>query len=535
MYKLLVFLVVSCIYTVSYGQNETFSETRLIAKSAHELIDESRLEGALESFPEYSIRALRSKSNTGIYFIDFINNTDVIRAKQALENTNLFEYVELDYVGTAGGKFMIDPNDTHYASRQWGLKNSGNFSLATSKVDADIDMDQAWEQETGDPDLVIAILDTGLKMDHPEVKDRLWINDAESSNGGDSDGNGYVDDNLTGWDFVNEDNNPTDDHGHGSNVTSIIGSEANNTIGFAGVNWNSKLMNLKIINSDNMGFYSWWTEAIYYAVDNGASVLNMSVGGSGFSSSMKLAVDYARDNDVVVVACMMNENTNDPFYPARYESTIAVGATNPDDTRTEPFFWNANSGSNYGSHHDLIAPGHYVYGISYSSNTNYNGYWGGTSQAAPHVTGVVSLLQSIDTDLGLEEIRTILQSTAEDEVGDSDDTPGFDYYYGHGRLNANEALKTLVVRTNDWNNNESVILSPNPIKEGSNIQISWENIEVDEIQIINSVGQKVYSKSHLFGGNSTNLSSAKLIAGTYFIQLRSKGQLIAVKKCLILE
>ena len=186
----------------------------------------------------------------------------------------------------------------------------------------------------------------------------------------------------------------------------------------------------KILDENNSGYYSWWTDAIYYAVDNGAKVINMSVGGSGFSSSMKDAIDYAYNNGVTVVACMMNENNNTTFYPAGYQNTIAVGATNPNDERSAPFFWSTTSGSNYGNHIDVVAPGNYIYGLNYQSDTNYNSYWGGTSQAAPLVTGLSSLLLAQDADKTPDDIRSIIRNTAEDQVGNvSEDISGFDIYY----------------------------------------------------------------------------------------------------------
>ena len=229
------------------------------------------------------------------------------------------------------------PNDTYF-SRQYGLYNDGTFSLSSATNDADIDMDLGWDIEQGDQSIIVAVLDSGIKLDHPEFSGRLWTNPNETLNGIDDDNNGYIDD-INGWDFANNDNTPTDDHGHGTNVTGIIGANSNNNLGYSGVDRNCKLMIGKILDENNSGYYSWWTDGIYYAVDNGAKVINMSVGGSGFSSSMKDAIDYAYNNGVTVIACMMNENNNTTFYPAGYQNTIAVGATNPNDERSAPFFW----------------------------------------------------------------------------------------------------------------------------------------------------------------------------------------------------
>ena len=247
--------------------------------------------------------------------------------------------------------------------------------------------------------MTVAIIDSGCKLDHPEFAQRIWRNQKEiAGNGLDDDGNGYIDD-VRGWDFAANDNNPTDDHGHGTNVTGIVGASGNNEVGYAGVNWACKLMVCKGLDSQNNGFYSWWTSAIYYAVNNGARVINMSLGGLSASQAMQDAVDYATQQGVVVVACMMNTNTSTPYYPAALTGVVAVGSTDPNDARSSPFFWSASSGSNYGAHLSVVAPGNDIYGLSYLSNTNYNSYWGGTSQATPHVAGLVSLLLTLRPQL----------------------------------------------------------------------------------------------------------------------------------------
>lgn len=388
------------------------------------------------------ISALGNRLLTRTYVFDLSNEQQATELIDAYMQTGLFEYVEPNYIGKGGGLSAappIIPNDQFYY-RQYGFNNDGTFTLGNATTDADIDMAEAWDITTGSSNVVLAVLDAGLKMDHPEFAGRVWSNSNEVADGSDSDNNSYVDD-INGWDFANNDNNPTDDHGHGTNVAGIAASNGNNNVGYAGADWACQIMPLKILDNQNSGFYSWWVDAIYYAVDNGANVLNMSVGGGSFSSAMEDAVDYALAQNVTIVACMMNYNSSAPQYPAAYASTIAVGATNPDDTRAVPFFWDPQSGSNYGTHIDVVAPGNYIYGPSYSSNTNYNSYWGGTSQATPMVAGISTLLLAVNPALNPTQIKAILQQTAEDQVGNSnEDVAGFDQYFGHGRVNAYDAL-----------------------------------------------------------------------------------------------
>lgn len=391
-----------------------------------------------------------------------------------LQQSGLFEYVEKDQVASGSGVAGITPSDTYF-SRQWGFVNNGTFN-GTAIANADVDMDMAWTITTGSSSTIICTLDTGLKLDHPEFSGRLWVNAGEIPNNSlDDDNNGYVDD-INGWDWVNTDKDPSDDYGHGTNVTGILGASGNNSLGYAGVNWNCKLMTGKVLNASNSGSYSWMISGIIYAVQNGANIINMSIGGSGFSQGLKDACDFAYANNVALFACMMNFNNNVTYYPAGFASTIAVGSTDPNDFRTAPFFWSATSGSNYGSHIDLVAPGNYIYGLSYNSNTNYGSYWGGTSQATPLVAGVASLIHALKPNATVEDYRTILRTTAKDSVGRiTEDVPGWDQYMGAGRMNAYLALqKTLSLlpvkmsRLSAVPDNEKVVLQWKTFMETNN-------------------------------------------------------------------
>lgn len=239
-----------------------------------------------------SIKLTGNKKKGDTYILKFKTDQDINQLIELYQNSNLFEYVEPNYIGTGGGQqglLKTILTDTYF-SRQYGLYNDGTFTLSAAVNDADIDMDLGWDIEQGDKSIIVAVLDAGAKLDHPEFSGRLLGNSNETLDGTDTDNNGYIDD-IEGWDFANNDNDPTDDHGHGTNVSGIIGANANNSLGYSGVDWNCKLMICKILDQNNSGQYSWWTDAIYYAVDNGAKVINMSVGGSGFSNTMQTAIN----------------------------------------------------------------------------------------------------------------------------------------------------------------------------------------------------------------------------------------------------
>lgn len=377
--------------------------------------------------------------NTGIqdrqtnftFKLNFAATADVQALIKAYTATGVLEYAEPDYIA---GINTVTPNDPYF-QYSWGLNNNGTFAYSsyTPVAGADMDMKKAWDITQGSSAITVAVIDAGAKLDHPEFSGRIWQNtDEVAGNGIDDDGNGYIDD-YRGWNFVSGNNNPTDDNGHGTNVMGIIGANGNNSIGYAGVDWNCKLMVLKTQNSSGSGSYSAMASAIYYAADNGAKVINMSLGGSASATALQDAINYAYAHNVTVVAAMGNNNSSVPSYPGSCTHVIAVGATTCADTRA--------SFSNYGSHISVVAPGDVIFGLSYLSNTDYTTGMSGTSQATPAVAGVLALLLAQNPARTPDQLRTIIESTAEDQVGSaSEDVPGFDIYYGHGRVNAFAAL-----------------------------------------------------------------------------------------------
>lgn len=479
-----------------------------------------------------SITQLGKSMLKNTYLFHFEQKQDIDSLIEMYMKTGLFEYVEPNFIGTGGGETELletFPNDPLFA-RQYNFYNDGTFKASKAIAGADTDMELAWQIETGDSNLIVAVLDAGARMTHPEFAGRIWKNKAEVINGKDDDGNGYIDD-VQGWNFAYSTNDPTDDHGHGTNVAGILGANTNNKIGYAGVNWNSKLMIIKILNSDNSGSYSWWVDGIKYAVDNGAKVLNMSVGGVGSSTPLKEAIEYAQESGVVVVACMMNTNNDVSYYPAAYPSTIAVGSTNPNDQRSNPFFW--GGGSNFGKHIDVVAPGNYIYGLSYNSDTNFNSYWGGTSQATPLVAGICSLLMSKDPDITPEEIRTILRNTAADQVGKkSEDTPGFDIYYGYGRVNAHKALKSVLSSVKSETNIAELQVYPNPTTSSLKID---SKLDFQSIRITDLLGHQVFEKSYIDYSLTNEINIKEIPNGVYVLSLYGKDNSLVYSEKIIKE
>jgi thermitase len=342
-------------------------------------------------------------------------------------------YAEPNFIG----HLCAVPNDQNF-SNQWYLDNAGQMGIP----DCDIDAPEAWDIETGGPEVVIAIIDTGIDATHPDLASKIWNNTDEIPNNGiDDDNNGYIDD-VSGWDFYYNDNNPDDGYGHGTFCAGIAAAYTNNSIGIAGVGWNCRFMPVKII-SENGGFYDSATAAgIIYAADNGAKVISMSFTFLD-SNLLEDAVNYAYGKGVFLCAAAGNQNSSAKHYPAAYENVTAVAATNQNDSRCSPKDWGEGYGSNYGDWLDIAAPGNLIFSTmpTYHVTMNNDGYGqnytaaSGTSAATPMVAGVAGLLFAKNPLLSPDEIKAVLC----EHVDPYNSTE----YIGTGRLNAQKALVAL--------------------------------------------------------------------------------------------
>jgi subtilisin family serine protease len=340
------------------------------------------------------------------------------------------------------------PNDANF-SNQWHLHNTGQSLINWSGYnlsgipDADIDAPEAWDIETGSPDVVIAILDTGIDYTHPDLAANIWNNTDETpGNGIDDDHNGYIDD-VMGWDIYHNDSDPKDGYGHGTMCAGVAGAVTDNGIWGAGVAWNCKIMPVQISNEYGTIPMDRAVKGIRYAADNGADAISMSW-GLGNTSTLKNAIDYAYGKGVFLCAAAGNSNSATKFYPAAYENVTAVAMTNQNDSRCSPDDWgNPAWGSEYGDWVDIAAPGNIIYTTLPTYHVYFNDYgyyqtfdWGcGTSFASPMVAGVAALLISKDPSLTPNEVKAILCGNV--------DPYNSTEYIGTGRLNAQKALAAL--------------------------------------------------------------------------------------------
>ncbi|MFC2061631.1 S8 family serine peptidase [Elusimicrobiota bacterium] len=371
-------------------------------------------------------------------------------------------------------------DDVELNKKQWGLEK--------------ISAPDGWAIETG-KNVVIAVLDTGIDIDHPDLSNNMWINPDPSSEyctyNDDGIKNYEIQYDTHGWDFVNDDNCPDDDDasltgGHGTHCAGIIAAQANNLpSSIVGVSWHNKLMAVKVLDCNGYGTSIDVARGIYYAADRGAKVINMSYGGEK-STIEKEALDYAFDKGCILVAASGNDGNPEVSYPASHKNVIAVGASDFVDNRAEF--------SNYGNDLDLLAPGINIY------STNIGGYCNlsGTSMACPFVSGLASLIISY-WDNGDNPNWTPNQ--VKDALISNCDRTSYtlssnrDNQSGYGRINVKKTMEFVsnsAVNTSE----DKILVYPNPFNPDINQQsliVLPENsqAEAEELKIYSLEGQEV--------------------------------------------
>jgi hypothetical protein len=337
-----------------------------------------------------------------------VSPADVTAAADALRNDPRVRYAEPNFVVKADAL----PNDPSFGNT-WGLNNTGQtINGSPGTADADIDAPEAWNVTTGSPSVTVAVIDTGVDGSHPDLASQMWINPGENctgcrTDGIDNDHNGYVDD-WRGWDFANNDNNPTDDHGHGTHVAGTIGASGNNGVGVAGVNWNVKIMPVKFLNAQGSGTIANAVSAVLYAAQNGAAVMNNSWAGPDYSQALADAIGVADQRNSLFVAAAGNNGTDNdtsPTYPASFDNpnVLAVAATDNNDNRA--YFSNTGRMSV-----DIGAPGVDIY-----STWPGGGYQflSGTSMATPHVAGAAALAKAAFPSASAVGLKDLLLNAAD--------------------------------------------------------------------------------------------------------------------------
>jgi len=369
----------------------------------------------------YTTKKIRRIPKVDVYQLQIPKYFTVEEMVYALNQNPDVEYAEPNYLA----RIAVTPNDPFF-QYQYALRNSGQeigqAGAPRGKAGADIKATTAWEETKGTEEEIIAIIDSGVDLLHPDLKNKIK---------------------SSGRDFVNDDFDATDDLGHGTFVAGIAAADTNNNEGGAGVAWNCKILPVKVIDKEGWGDYSWLIEGLIWAADNGADVINLSLGGDEAADSLRDALKYAHDKGVVIAAATGNDGSS-VLYPAAYDKfCLAVAAIDYNDART--------SWSNFGSEVDVGAPGDRVFGpvptwywpsLGYPQDIPY-AFGSGTSASAPHVTGFAALLKGLKPWLTVDQIMDVIRYSADDV--NSAEHKGKDEFIGYGRINMEKALVPIKI------------------------------------------------------------------------------------------
>ncbi len=365
-----------------------------------------------------------NKKDTSHYYdheaaVDFITEPNAEEIDEITRDIKGWVIKHLNSVYVFRSTFMETPQMIEYFNQRQNVEYAEpNFILMQNEVTAPNDLlyqenyqwnlpaigtEEGWNITKGKEQIEIAIIDTGVDLDHPELSKRI----------------------VPGYNVINEKREPDDDNGHGTHVAGIIASETNNREGVAGMTWFSKIMPVKAMGAKGYGTTFDIAKGIVWAVDHGADVINMSLGNYQPSKVLEEAVRYAYDKNVVMVSAAGNDGSNQPTYPSAYPEVLSVAAVDYNGNR-------ANF-SNYGDYIDIAAPGVNI------PSTFFNSQYAalsGTSMAAPHVAGLAALIKSASPDLKSSQVINIIKSSAID-LGDQ----GKDIEYGNGLIDVNSALQ----------------------------------------------------------------------------------------------
>ncbi|OFZ28513.1 MAG: subtilase [Bdellovibrionales bacterium RIFCSPHIGHO2_01_FULL_40_29] len=447
-------------------------------------------------------------------------------AVKALAVNDIVEVVEPNYIYRASKT----PNDPLYG-QLWGLSNKGQAdsegTLGTAGVD--IDVEKAWDIETGNKKKIIAVIDTGVDFTHPDLIENLWTNEVEAAGveGVDDDNNGVIDD-IHGYNAITNSGNASDDHGHGSHCAGTIGAKGDDAKGIVGVNWDTQIMAVKFLDGAGSGSLEDAIKAIDYATKMGAHVLSNSWGGGGLSQTLLEAIQRSHAAGTIFIAAAGNDSNNNDTtdtFPANYavENIISVAAINNVGGKA--------SFSNYGKRTvHMGAPGVNIYS---STGGNYDS-WSGTSMATPHVSGVAGLVWAHEPELTALELKARLIATVTPVAGLRGKTRT------GGIVNAYNALTNTVAPPDpndplNWATQPYELASASPYAKDTNetfevkvngaaeVAVYFEKFDTesnyDTVQIIDAAGNVVQTLS----GTNDDVFSASVAGDTLKIIFKSDG------------
>ena len=430
----------------------------------------------------------RWEKSIGLTVLKFSSETDIIPILEKYRSDPSVEYAEPNYIRHAS----VTTNDTYY-NLQWGIVK--------------IKADEAWDIDKGDTSIIVAVLDTGVDSNHPDLQAKLY----------------------SGYDFVNNDPDSDDDNGHGTHVAGIIGAITNNTEGVAGTSWYCRIMPVKVLDSAGSGNDGDIASGLLYASVNGVKIINMSFGAVGTSSTLNNALSTAYDRGCVLIAAAGNDGVSVEFYPAAYEKCIAVSATDSNDLKA--------SFSNYGSWIDVAAPGVNI--LSTLPGNNY-GYESGTSMAVPFVSGVAALVFARYPNSSNSEVELRLK-LGTDDIGPI----GKDIYFGYGRINALKAIGNYLTLVDEI----KMYTFPNPLRLDQKATIVIKDVPLKAgltVKIYNIAGELIreFSEDKIKLHTNTdyayvewdgkNTDGQIVSAGVYIAVVRD-GERMGTEKIVVLK
>jgi thermitase len=429
------------------------------------------------------------KTDATMHTLKLARDADLDDAIDALHAQDGVEIAEPNQIFRISHSAQL-PNDPSLF-KTWGLHNTGQTDASgqIGKAGSDVNVLPLWNEGIrGSRKVVVAVIDTGIDWEHPDLKANLYTNPGESGalaeNGKDDDGNGFVDD-LHGWNFDAKSRDSNDDHDHGTHCSGTIGAVGNNGTGVAGVNWQVSLMPIKFLDGNGSGSLEGAVEAINYATLMKVNVMSNSWGGGEYTESLFQAIKNARDAGILFVAAAGNDSSNNdqhPSFPASYEldNILTVAATDNRDGLA--------GFSNFGSRSvHLAAPGVKVF--STTKGGKYD-FMSGTSMAAPHVSGIAALLLGEHPEWKYLEVKDRLITT-------SDPVRGLKHrVLAKGRVNAFNALHGIIPETHEpdaslWRSEPELVESEHPYKNRDNLtfkiqhkgakflRVHFEKVEVE--------------------------------------------------------
>lgn len=442
----------------------------------------------------WPFRQLNSVPLHQTYRLQFSNISKVDSLILAIEALPMIEYAEKVPLVTSN----FEPDDLHPNQAQY-----------LSRILAE----QAWDITQGSAQVVVAVVDNGVRLTHEDLAAHIWANPGEiPGNGIDDDGNGFVDD-INGFDVSDNDNNPNpppgiasnSDFNHGTHCAGIVSAVTDNGKGIASIGFNLEIMPVKTVsNTGNGRSLTHAFEGVSYAMRSGADVISMSFGGEFSQAQARTITNLMNagfNAGIVLVAAAGNENVNVPFVPASIPGVISVGATNSSNDQKASF-------SNFGTTVDVMAPGVNIFSTLGNADNSY-GFLSGTSMACPLVAGLAGLVLSANPGFSPAQVSNALINGC-DNI--SAQNPGFNGQIGAGRVNAFKTL-SLLTGANEIEMEHGMEIFPNPVE--NDVHIRLETTVAAEVQLFNALGQIVYEET--FTGNQFSIPLAGMERGIYTV------------------